>query len=58
MPFPAASGAMTSSAPSTQAPSANGVASRSILPASIFEKSRMSLMIVRSASPEVVIVSA
>ena len=47
-----------SSAPSMHGPRANGSASRSILPASILEKSRMSLMIVRSASPEVAIVSA
>ena len=35
-----------------------GIGSMSSLPASIFEKSRMSLMIVSSASPDVWIVSA
>ncbi len=41
-----------SSADSTQSRRSNGCASMSIRPASIFEKSRMSLMIVSSASPE------
>ena len=50
-------GIMRSSAPSTVAARSNGRRSRSTRPASIFEKSRMSLMIVSSASPEVRIVS-
>ena len=58
MPFRDAIGATTSSALSTEARSENGSDSRSTLPASIFEKSRMSLMIVSSASPDVRIVSA
>ena len=49
---------MTSSALSTEARSENGSDARSTLPASIFEKSRMSLMIVSRASPDVRIVSA
>ena len=58
MPLPAAVGAMTSSAPSKQSAGLNGSETRSTLPASIFEKSRMSLMIVSSASPDERIVSA
>ena len=58
MPFAAAAGAITSSAPSMQSARLNGSATRSTLPASIFEKSRMSLMIVSSASPDERIVSA
>ena len=52
MPFFAAVGASTSSAPSiASAGGRTASASSSIRPASIFEKSRMSLMIVSSASP-------
>ena len=57
-PFLAAVGAIRSRALSTHSRSSNGSDSRSTRPASIFEKSRMSLMIVRSASPDVRIVSA
>ena len=47
-----------SSADSTHSRRSNGCASMSIRPASIFEKSRMSLMIVSSASPESRMVAA
>ena len=43
---------LSSSAPSRQSARLNGSRTRSTLPASIFEKSRMSLMIVSSASPD------
>ncbi len=58
MPFAVAAGASTSSAPSITAAMLNGASSSSTLPASIFEKSRMSLMMVSSASPDMRIVSA
>ena len=58
MPFAAAVEAMTSRAPSTSLRMSKVSAASSTLPASIFEKSRMSLMIVRRASPLVLIVSA
>ena len=50
-PFSVARAAMSSSAASTHSWRSNGAASRSIRPASIFEKSRMSLMIVSRDSP-------
>ena len=46
-----ATGAIRSSTAYAHSRSANGATSSSILPASIFEKSRMSLMIASSASP-------
>ena len=51
MPFSAARVATRSSALSTHSRTSNGCDSSSSLPASILEKSRMSLMTVRSASP-------
>ena len=56
--FSAARLPIRSSADSTHSRRSNGWASMSIRPASIFEKSRMSLMIVSSASPESRIVLA
>ncbi len=53
-----ARGATRSSADSTHSRRSNGWRSMSIRPASIFEKSRMSLMMVSSASPESRIVAA
>ena len=50
--FSTARVAMRSSADSTHSRRSNGCASMSIRPASILEKSRMSLMIVSSASPD------
>ena len=50
-PFSVALAAISSSAASTHSWRSNVAASRSIRPASIFEKSRMSLMIVSSDSP-------
>ena len=47
-----------SSADSTHSRRSNGCASMSMRPASIFEKSRMSLMMVKSASPESRMVAA
>ena len=57
-PFTAACAATRSSEPSTQSRTENGCDSRSRCPLSIFEKSRMSLMITSSASPLVRTVSA
>ena len=56
--FSVARGATRSSAVSTHSRRSNGCASMSMRPASIFEKSRMSLMIVSSVSPESRIVAA
>ena len=58
IPFARAVGARTASAAATVSSTENGSDSSSNRPASIFEKSRMSLMIVSSASPDVRIVSA
>ena len=57
-PFFVAIGPIRSTTDSMQARRSNGARSSSIRPASIFEKSRMSLMIERSASPLFAIVPA
>ena len=57
-PLPRAFSASSSTASSTASDSENSASSSSSLPASIFDRSRMSLMIVSSCSPEVCTIDA